>query len=79
MEDVEAIRRLRRHGSVERIDAPIVTSARRYREEGPFLGWVRNAALISLYSLGLSPRLLARWYRPRGWPGRVKVAPDPSR
>ena len=65
MEDVEAIRRLRRIGAVDRIEAPIVTSTRRYREDGPFLGWLRNAVLLGLYSLGVPPRILVRWYRPR--------------
>jgi rSAM/selenodomain-associated transferase 2 len=78
MEDVEAVHRLRRTGGIARINAPILTSPRRYREEGPFLGWIRNAALISLYALGLPPRFLARWYRPRRWVEGAKVAAGPT-
>lgn len=68
MEDVELVRRLRRTGGIRRLAVPIVTSPRRYREEGPFLGWLRNASLILVHSLGVPPRHLARWYRPRGAP-----------
>ena len=60
MEDVEIVRRLRRNGGLDRIDAPVITSARRYLREGPFRALVRNAVLISLYSLGVSPRVLSR-------------------
>ncbi len=68
MEDVEIVRRLRRNGGLDRIDAPVITSARRYEREGPFRAWMRNAVLISLYSLGVSPLVLSRWYRPHGQP-----------
>jgi len=78
MEDVEAVRRLRRTGGLKRIDAPLVTSARRYREEGPAFTLIRNSTLISLYVLGVSPDRLARWYGSRGWSGNRQPAPDPS-
>lgn len=65
MEDVELVRRLRRTGGVRRLPAPVVTSARRYRDEGPFRAWLRNASLISLHLLGASPERLARRYLPR--------------
>ena len=64
MEDVEIVRRLRRGGGLDRIEAPVITSPRRYRSEGPVRAWLRNATLISLYSLGVSPQALSRWYRP---------------
>ncbi len=63
MEDVEMVRRLRRNGGLDRIDAPVITSARRYTNEGPIRACVRNLLLISLYSLGASPHFLSRWYR----------------
>ncbi len=66
MEDVEVVRRLRRNGGLDRIDAPLVTSARRYQKEGPLRAWLRNASLISLYLVGVSPGTLSRWYRPHG-------------
>ena len=65
MEDVEIVRRLRRNGGLDRIDAPVITSARRYLSEGLFRALVRNAVLISLYSLGVSPRVLSRWHKPQ--------------
>lgn len=65
MEDVEAVRRLRRDGGIVRIDAPLLTSARRYVEEGPLRAWARNALLAIAYRLGVSARRLARWYPPR--------------
>jgi rSAM/selenodomain-associated transferase 2/rSAM/selenodomain-associated transferase 1 len=65
MEDVETVRRLRRNGGLDRIDAPLVTSRRRYEEVGVVRGLVRNASLITLYRLGVSADRLARWYPPR--------------
>jgi rSAM/selenodomain-associated transferase 2 len=65
MEDVELVRRLRRTGGIRRLPAHLLTSPRRYREEGPVRGWVRNASLILLYRMGASPERLSRWYRPR--------------
>lgn len=65
MEDVEIVRRLRRAGGLDRIDAPVITSARRYRSEGPIRTCARNAALILLYSLCVPPNALSRWYSPR--------------
>ena len=66
MEDVEIVRRLRRNGGIDRIDAPLITSARRYQSEGPARSWIRNVTLLFLYSLGVSPAFLSRWYRPHG-------------
>ncbi len=74
MEDVEAVRRLRDSGGIGRISAPVVTSARRYRREGQFRGWLRNATLISLYHLGVPPHRLANFYPA----GNGLGAPDPE-
>lgn len=63
MEDVDLIRRVRRQGRLHRFSSAVVTSARRYRHDGPVRGWLRNAALITLYLAGVPPRRLARWYR----------------
>jgi rSAM/selenodomain-associated transferase 2/rSAM/selenodomain-associated transferase 1 len=65
MEDVEAVRRLRRTGGVARLDAPLLTSARRYREEGFLRAPARNALLLALHLAGVPAERLARWYRPR--------------
>lgn len=71
MEDVDLVRRLRRRGHLLRVPVPIVTSSRRWREDG----WVRrtagNLALVTLYFLGVPPATLARRYLRRH---RVAVA-----
>ena len=67
MEDVAVVRRLRRDGGLDRIDAPVVTSARRYESEGPLRACLRNLGLVLLYSLAVPPDRLSRWYRP--WQG----------
>ena len=65
MEDVEVVRRLRRDGGLDRIGAPLITSARRYESEGPVRACLRNLGLILLYCLSVPPDRLARWYRTR--------------
>ncbi len=65
MEDIEVVRRLRRGRGLDRIDAPVITSARRYESEGPLRACLRNLGLIFLHSLSVSPDRLSRWYRPR--------------
>lgn len=63
-EDVAMVRRLRRAGALEALNAPLPTSPRRYRREGVVRGIARNAALVTLYLAGVSPARLAAWYRP---------------
>ena len=65
MEDVGIIRRLSEKGRRVTLDARMVTSDRRYAEEGGIGRWMRNVALMCLFSLGVPPRRLTRWYRPR--------------
>jgi rSAM/selenodomain-associated transferase 2 len=64
MEDVAFGRRLKRLGRVVLLEAPVATSARRWERENPLFTTARNTALLSLFLLGVSPRRLARWYRP---------------
>ncbi|NIP61193.1 MAG: glycosyltransferase, partial [Gemmatimonadetes bacterium] len=64
MEDVEILRRLRRRVRVERLPATLRASPRRYEREGRCYGWLRNAALVSLYLAGVGPERLAAWYGP---------------
>lgn len=88
MEDVEFVRRLRKSGGLRRIDAPVITSARRYEQEGPVRAWVRNAALITLFGMGVPTRALARFYpalnggpkvpSPSSHPGRPSRSPARS-
>lgn len=65
MEDVGIVRRLSEKGRRVPLDARLVTSDRRYAEEGGIGRWIRNVALMSLFRLGVPPHRLARWYRPR--------------
>jgi rSAM/selenodomain-associated transferase 2 len=64
MEDVELMRRIRRSGDEIRIlPHPVLTSARRWREEGMLYCTIRNWSIFTLYMLGVSPEKLARFYR----------------
>jgi rSAM/selenodomain-associated transferase 2 len=61
MEDVAMIRALRRRTRIERLPAALLTSGRRYRRSGIARTALEHTALITLYSLGVSPVRLARW------------------
>lgn len=61
MEDVALIRRIGR-SRLAILDHAAVTSAARYRRDGWLLRPARNVALVTLYFLGVPPRLLARLY-----------------
>ncbi|HYW80466.1 MAG TPA: TIGR04283 family arsenosugar biosynthesis glycosyltransferase [Thermoguttaceae bacterium] len=62
MEDFELVRRLRRRGRIALVDAPVVTSARRWRKLGPWRVTWRNQGIVLGYLLGIAPKRLARWY-----------------
>lgn len=64
LEDLDFIRRLRRHGRVAVLPAPAVTSARRYLERGIARTLATNWLIFALYFAGVPPRRLARLYRP---------------
>jgi hypothetical protein len=61
MEDVALVRRIGR-GRLTVLDHAALTSAARYRRDGWLRRPARNLALLSLYLLGVSPRVLARLY-----------------
>lgn len=66
MEDVEMMRRLRGVGEpLALLPLRVVTSARRWRDEGAVRCTLRNVCLRLLYALGVPAQLLARWYRAR--------------
>ncbi|EGY26865.1 N-acetylglucosaminyltransferase [Desulfovibrio sp. A2] len=66
MEDVEIMRRLRGLGEpLALLPQRVVTSARRWRDEGAVRCTLRNVCLRLLYALGVPAQLLARWYRAR--------------
>ncbi len=63
-EDLEFIGRLRKRGSLVKIDTPITTSSRRF-ENRPFLPvFLRWVLFQGLYWIGVNPTRLAGAYRP---------------
>jgi rSAM/selenodomain-associated transferase 2 len=62
MEDVDFIRRLRRHGGLAHLQVPAITSARRWERDGWVRRSVENVILTFLYFAGHPPELLARRY-----------------
>ena len=64
MEDVEIMQRVKKRTDRCRIlPEKVFTSARRWEKEGLVYCTLRNWTLISLYSFGVSPHTLARFYR----------------
>ncbi|MFB6345564.1 MAG: TIGR04283 family arsenosugar biosynthesis glycosyltransferase [bacterium] len=62
MEDVELSRRLRQIQRGHRIAKPVRTSARRWKQNGPYRTIITMWGLKVGYLLGLSPETLARYY-----------------
>lgn len=63
MEDYDFARRLGCAGRTVRLDAEVVTSDRRWRHRGRVRTVTTWAAIQALYSAGLAPDRLARYYR----------------
>ena len=63
MEDFELIRKLRKRGRIAIVSKPVLTSARRWQKLGIFKTTLINQVVIIAYLLGVSPKVLARWYR----------------
>lgn len=61
-EDLELVRRLRRRGRFVFLDAAVVTSARRFRRNGPLRQQLRNLALWGAWNLRLPPSWFKRFY-----------------
>jgi rSAM/selenodomain-associated transferase 2 len=64
MEDVALARAVRRRTRLARLPAALVASGRRWRREGAYRTWIRNAVLMTAYLAGTPPERLARWYPP---------------
>jgi uncharacterized protein len=63
MEDVALMQRLKQHGyPIHILSQTVKVSARRWEKEGIVRCTLRNWSLILLYSLGIHPETLARWY-----------------
>jgi rSAM/selenodomain-associated transferase 2 len=64
MEDVALMRRIKRAGGrIGFIPDPVITSARRWEEEGVLYTTLRNWLLLSAYILGMAPDRLAKYYK----------------
>ena len=64
MEDVELMRRIKHRGDkICILPDHVMTSARRWEEEGSLFGLLRNTILFTLFILGVSPEKLARFYK----------------
>ena len=58
----DLVRRLKRYGRLAYLDAPVITSGRRWEKRGPLRTTLTNMALLLGYSLGISPERLATFY-----------------
>jgi rSAM/selenodomain-associated transferase 2 len=67
MEDFELMRRLKRHGRIAIISAPVLTSGRRWQKLGVVKTTLINQVVIVAYLLGVSPTQIVRWYRQGGF------------
>jgi rSAM/selenodomain-associated transferase 2 len=65
LEDVDLMRRLRKHGRVEVLPAPATTAVRRFVERGIARTIAINWSIWALYLAGVPPARLARLYPPR--------------
>ncbi len=63
MEDLDIIRRIKRHTRFQKINFPITTCARRFKKHGVVFQQLKNIWLVSLFYLGVSPNWLSRFYR----------------
>ncbi len=63
MEDMDFGKRLKREGKIVILPFRIITSARRWYDEGILKNVTRNWMLQILWSFGVSPETLKKWYR----------------
>lgn len=69
MEDVELMRRIKDRGDrICIIPEKVMTSSRRWDNEGILCCTFRNWTIQAAYALGADPGRLARWYRPHSEP-----------
>ena len=75
MEDVELMRRIRKAGhKILFIPDRVRTSARRWEKEGILFCTLRNWSLVILYTFGVDPCLLARFYQDHDGEERPSMA-----
>lgn len=62
LEDVDLLRRLRKHGKFVTLPVPVRTSARRFLRRGIVRQQLTNVVLVALFELGVSAERLAAAY-----------------
>ncbi|MBF0385467.1 MAG: TIGR04283 family arsenosugar biosynthesis glycosyltransferase [Candidatus Omnitrophica bacterium] len=62
-EDVDFLRRARRKTKIHSFPAEVLTSARKFKQNGPIRQQIKNGILILKYLAGVSPEKLAKEYR----------------
>lgn len=63
LEDVDFMRRMKRHGPIAVLTGPALTSSRRFRRLGIGRTVATNWLIWTLYAVGVSPHKLVRLYR----------------
>lgn len=63
MEDMDFCKRLKKMGRIVILPQRVNTSARRWMEEGIWINVVRNTLLKMAWTIGVKPRILAKWYK----------------
>lgn len=63
LEDLDFVRRLKRHGRVVVLEPPATTSARRFEKYGIARTIATNWLIFTLFFLGVPPERLERFYR----------------
>ncbi len=63
MEDYILVKRLRQFGHIRTTSSPAITSGDRWRNLGVWHTTLRNARIVALHELGVSPERLAEIYR----------------
>ena len=61
MEDVDLVQRIKRTGRLALLDAPVITSARRYRAGGPLRTMFRHWFVAAAWTLGVDRERIAFW------------------
>lgn len=77
-EDLDLVRRVRRHGRFVFVDADVVTSGRRFRANGALGQQARNLALWLGWNAGIAPSRLKRFYPDGAGSGRPPGASSPG-
>ncbi len=81
MDDYEFIRRMEKYGRTVCLPPVVIASDRRWRVQGVFRTLLSWFWVQALYSLGVPPKYLARWYKPvrtAGLNGWGQLPQEPS-